>query len=70
MNRLDNLCICKHPYREHRRIEGKNWSDCWMRTNCNVFLGQSGYYEEQYCSCMTFRLDNLKYLEQLYDAQT
>lgn len=53
---LYNLCICKHSYREHRRIEGKDWGDCW-------FTARNGLT----CRCEKFKLDNLKYLEECYD---
>ena len=52
---LKVLCVCGHIRVSH---------NCYIDF-CEQFLGQSGIFEEQYCKCQKFKLDNLSYIEQL-----
>lgn len=51
MEELTVICKCSHIYREHRRIWKQNWMDCFHKD------------DKGYCLCMSFRKDNLRYLE-------
>lgn len=54
----NSLCICSHPLFEHIR-----WSfDRKTSTRCAGYLVAG-----EWCRCIEFKLDNLKYLEYQYE---
>lgn len=60
---LNNICICGHNREIHNPSysKAKMWdNDIYIQDACYV-----GFDDHRPCNCYQFKLDNLKYLEQL-----
>ena len=54
-----DLCICKHPVYEHVRY---NFDKKLIANACSGYLVAG-----EWCRCLEFKMDNLKYLEKAYE---
>lgn len=57
----DYKCICGHIFKKH-----KNGNACSKLKSINPIFPTSTLH---YCECAAFKLDNLKYLEMLYEQR-
>ena len=55
---MEEYCICKHLKNRHGGWEGEP-------TGCTVYLVQAEYFDDTDCQCCKFKLDNLRYVEDL-----
>jgi hypothetical protein len=53
----EDICICKHPRYEHDRTV-----DVYFHVGCAGYIVAG-----EWCRCVKFKLDNLKYLEKQYE---
>jgi hypothetical protein len=65
---IKKICICGHSITTHNPAfwQGKAWDDSeYNQEACYQWITR----DFTMCPCDKFRLNNLKYLEQLYEAK-
>jgi len=63
----NNFCVCGHLEKEHWESgKGRCYFDGMSKEDL-LFIRE---YKEKGCKCIGFKLDNLKYLEMLYEEKT
>lgn len=67
MNDL-TLCKCGHERSKHRYTFRRG--NEILITDCLKYVKSNNSYDSVLCSCRTFKQNNLKYLEQIYEEKS
>jgi hypothetical protein len=67
---LDSICMCGHLKSKHKALCIESHQVDRMGKYIYYCSSTNGFFNPVRCYCNNFKLDNLRYLEQLYESRS